>query len=135
MQITAQIHKGKYFTQVIPYTLDLESLGHQYQEYERLMDHWHKTLPISILDVQYEDVVDDLPSHVHRLLEYCELPFEQACIDFHQTERAVKTSSSEQVRKPIYRSALAYWENFGELLDPLRNALGDLLTDTTNKTQ
>jgi tetratricopeptide (TPR) repeat protein len=105
------------------FTYDLEDLGRYYRDYERLMEHWHKVLPGRILDVQYEDVVDDLPTHVNRLLDYCELPFEEACVNFHQTERAVKTSSSEQVRKPIYRSALAYWKNFDELLDPLKQAL------------
>ncbi|WP_019528146.1 tetratricopeptide repeat-containing sulfotransferase family protein [Dasania marina] len=109
------------------FTYDLTDLGLYYHDYDRLMQHWHKVLPGKILDVQYEEVVDDLPSHVTRLLDYCELPFEENCINFHQTERAVKTSSSEQVRKPIYRSALAYWQNFGDLLDPLQTALGDVL--------
>ncbi|MCR8923040.1 sulfotransferase [Dasania sp. GY-MA-18] len=107
------------------FTYDLTDLGLYYRDYERLMQHWHNVLPGKILDVQYEDVVDDVASHVQRLLEYCELPFEQACVDFHQTQRAVKTSSSEQVRKPIYRSALAYWQNFGDLLDPLQEALSE----------
>ena len=111
---------GQYFT------YDLTDLGLYYRDYDRLMKHWHQVLPGKILDVQYEEVVDDLPSHVTRLLDSMDLPFEESCINFHKTERAVKTSSSEQVRKPIYRSALAYWENFEELLDPLKEALGDL---------
>ena len=90
------------------------------------MQHWHKVLPGRILDVQYEEVVDDLETHVRRLLDYCELPFEESCVNFHQTQRAVKTASSEQVRKPIYRSALAYWKNFEDELKPLKDVLGEL---------
>ncbi len=111
------------------FTYSLEDLGHYYTDYRRLMDHWHREFPGRILDVQYEDVVDDLDSHVHRLLDFCELEFEEACLKFHQTKRAVKTSSSEQVRKPIYRSALAYWKNFEQELQPLREILGELVTD------
>ena len=114
---------GQYFT------YDLEDLGLYYRDYDRLMKHWHQVLPGKILDVQYEEVVDDLPSHVSRLLDYMDLPFEESCVNFHKTERAVKTSSSEQVRKPIYRSALAYWENFEELLDPLKESLGNLIEE------
>lgn len=111
------------------FTYDLEDLGHYYKDYDRLMAHWHKILPGRILDVQYEMVVDDLESQVHRLLDYCGLPFEIGCIEFHKTQRAVKTSSSEQVRKPIYKSAVAYWENFGDKLDPLKAVLGDLFVE------
>lgn len=108
------------------FTYDLEDLGHYYRDYHRLMQHWHHVLPGRVLDVYYEQVVDDLESHVHRLLDYCGLEFEESCLNFHETKRAVKTSSSEQVRKPIYRSALAYWKNFEEELTPLKNVLGDL---------
>lgn len=108
------------------FTYDLEDLGHYYNDYQRLMQHWHQQFPGRIIDVQYESVVDDLETHVHRLLDFCGLEFEEACLNFHQTKRAVKTSSSEQVRKPIYRSALAYWKNFEEQLQPLQKILGDL---------
>ncbi len=111
------------------FTYDLEDLGHYYRDYDRLMQHWHQVLPGRILDVHYEQVVDDLESHVHRLLDYCGLEFEENCINFHQTQRVVKTSSSEQVRKPIYRSALAYWKNFEEELEPLKKVLGELAED------
>lgn len=115
--------KGQHFT------YDLEDLGHYYVDYHRLMQHWHRVLPGRILDVQYEDVVDDLDGHVSRLLNYCQLEFEDACVNFHETKRAVKTSSSEQVRKPIYRSALSYWKNFEDELQPLKTILGDLAAD------
>lgn len=111
------------------FTYSLEDLGHYYNDYHRLMQHWHKEFPENILDVQYESVVDDLDSNVRRILDFCDLEFEQSCLNFHETKRAVKTSSSEQVRQPIYRSALAYWKNFEEELQPLREILGDLVTD------
>ncbi|MGH1373138.1 MAG: tetratricopeptide repeat-containing sulfotransferase family protein [Cellvibrionaceae bacterium] len=110
------------------FTYSLEDLGHYYNDYHRLMLHWHKVFPGRILDVQYESVVDDLENNVRRVLDFCGLEFEQGCVNFHETKRAVKTSSSEQVRKPIYRSALAYWKNFETELEPLRKVLGDLAT-------
>ncbi|GAB3111588.1 tetratricopeptide repeat protein [Aestuariicella hydrocarbonica] len=111
------------------FTYDLEDLGHYYRDYHRLMQHWHQVLPGRVLDVHYEQVVDDLDSHVRRLLDYCGLEFEENCLNFHETKRVVKTSSSEQVRKPIYRSALAYWKNFETELEPLRKVLGELVED------
>ena len=107
------------------FTYDLEDLGHYYRDYDRLMSHWSMLFPGRILNVQYERVVSDLPAQVRRLLDFCDLPFESNCVDFHLTNRAVRTASSEQVRQPIYRSALAYWENFGDLLQPLATVLGD----------
>lgn len=109
------------------FTYSLEDLGHYYKDYHRLMQHWHKQFPGKILDIQYEAVVDDLETNVRRLLDFCDLEFEEACLNFHQTKRAVKTSSSEQVRKPIYRSALAYWKNFDEQLQPLQRILDDII--------
>jgi len=111
------------------FTYSLEDLGHYYNDYHRLMKHWHQVFPGQILDVQYESVVDDLETNVRRVLDFCDLDFEESCLKFHETKRVVKTSSSEQVRKPIYRSALAYWKNFEEELQPLRAILGDLVTD------
>lgn len=111
------------------FTYDLEDLGHYYQDYHRLMQHWHSVLPGRILDVHYEQVVDDVENHVDRLLDFCGLEFEESCVQFHETKRAVKTSSSEQVRTPIYRSALDYWKNFEEELKPLKAVLGELAED------
>ena len=92
------------------------------------MHHWDAVLPGEILRVQYEDVIDDLEAQVRRLLDFCDLPFEQACVDFHQTKRAVRTASSEQVRQPIYTSGVEQWRHFEPHLDPLKAALGDALT-------
>jgi hypothetical protein len=79
------------------------------------------------LHVQYEDVVNDFETQVRRLLHYCGLPFEEACLSFYKTERAVRTPSSEQVRQPIYRGGIDQWKNFESHLDPLKDALGEVL--------
>ena len=88
------------------------------------MDHWNRVLPGKILRVNYEETVADLETQVRRVLAFCDLPFEQACLDFHQTRRSVRTASSEQVRQPIFTSGLEYWKAFDPWLDPLREALG-----------
>jgi glutamate mutase epsilon subunit len=93
------------------------------------MDHWDDVLPGKVLLVRYEEVVADLEGQVRRLLDFCGLPFEDACLNFHQTERAVRTASSEQVRQPIYQSGVDQWEKFSEFLGPLRNVLGPELAD------
>jgi len=112
------------FGQGQEFSYGLAQIGNYYKEYVELMDHWDRVLPGFVLRVQHEDVVDDLESQVHRLLEFCELPFEEACLDFHKTDRSVRTPSSEQVRQPIYRSGLEQWRHFEPWLDPLKEALG-----------
>ncbi|MGI9237528.1 MAG: sulfotransferase family protein, partial [Woeseiaceae bacterium] len=102
-------------------------IGTYYRDYVGLMDHWDEVLPGKILRVQYEDVVEDLETEVRRILDYCGLPFEEACLNFHETERSVRTPSSEQVRQSIYTSGLAHWRNFEPWLDPLKTALGPTL--------
>lgn len=108
------------------FTYGQEEMGRYYKGYTELMSHWDKVLPGKILRVQYEDVVDDLETQVKRILDYCGLPFEDSCLTFHKTVRAVKTPSSEQVRQPIYKSGLEQWKNFEPYLDPLKEALGHL---------
>ena len=110
------------------FSYDLGDIGHYYRSYVEVMDHWDKELPGQILRVQYEDVIDDLETQVRRILDYCGLPFEQACIDFYKSKRAVRTPSSEQVRQPIYKSGMDQWQNFEPFLDPLKKALGPALT-------
>ena len=109
------------------FTYSLEDCGQYYQDYVTLMDHWDSVLPGKVLRVQYEDVVADSESQVRRILDYCGLPFEQACVDFYQTERSVRTPSSEQVRQPIFKGGLDQWRNFEPWLDPLKTALGPVL--------
>ena len=106
------------------FTYGQEEIGHYYRDYVGLMDHWDRVLPGKVLRVNYEAVVSNLEDEVRRLLDFCELPFEEACIHFHQTERAVRTASSEQVRQPLFTSGLDQWTHCSEFLDPLRAALG-----------
>jgi len=105
------------------FSYGLEEIGRYYKGYVELMDHWEKVLPGKILRVQHEDVVEDLETQVRRILEFCGLPFEKACLDFYKTDRAVNTPSSEQVRQPIYKSGLDQWRNFEPYLGPLKAAL------------
>lgn len=107
------------------FSYDLADLGRYYRDYVELMDHWDAVLPGKVLRVQYEDVVGDLETQVRRLLDYCGLEFEPACLSFHRTDRAVRTPSSEQVRQPIFQSGLDYWRNYETWLAPLKEALGD----------
>jgi hypothetical protein len=79
--------------------------------------------------VIYEDVVNDTEGEVRRLLDHCGLPFEEGCLNFHQNDRAVRTVSSEQVRRPIFRDGLDQWRNYEEWLGPLKTALGPTLDD------
>ena len=110
------------------FSYGLREIGNYYRQYETLMAHWDRVLPGFVLRVQHEDVVDDLEGQVRRLLDFCGLPFEQACLDYHNTERSVRTPSSEQVRRPIYRDGLEQWRRFEPWLAPLKDALGkDLL--------
>jgi hypothetical protein len=91
------------------------------------MEHWDAVLPGRVLRVYHEDVVNDLEGSVRRVLEFCELPFEPACLEFHRTERSIRTASSEQVRQPIFREGLDQWKNYERWLGPLKDALGDAL--------
>ena len=111
------------------FTYGLEEVGRYYCDYVDLMDHWDRVLPGKVLRVRYEDVVADLEPLVRRILDFCGLPFEDACLRFHETRRAVRTASSEQVRKPIFTSGVDQWEHFSAYLDPLRSILGpDLIS-------
>ncbi|MFQ6004559.1 MAG: sulfotransferase, partial [Woeseia sp.] len=115
------------FAQGKKQSYDLQELGEYYLQYRRVMDHWDEVLPDRILRVQYEDVVNDLEAQVRRILGYCELPWEDACLNFFESERAVNTASAEQVREPIYKDAVGYWRNYepqlGELLEVLAPVL------------
>jgi len=110
------------------FTYGLEQIGRYYRDYVELMRHWQSVLPGRILHVQYEDVVADLDGQVRRMLDFCGLPFEEACVEFHKTDRAVRTASSEQVRRPIYKEGVEQWRHFEPWLDPLKEALGPALT-------
>jgi tetratricopeptide (TPR) repeat protein len=110
------------------FTYSVDDIARYYRTYLELMEHWDAALPDRVLRVHHEDVVANLETSVRRILDYCGLPFEQACIDFHETKRSVRTPSSEQVRQPIYRDGLDQWRNYEAWLGPLQDALGDALT-------
>jgi len=112
---------GQEFTYSVP------DIARYYRTYLDLMRHWDTVLPGRILRVQHEDVVDDLEGNVRRVLDFCGLEFEPACVEFHKTERSIRTASSEQVRRPIFREGLDQWQNFAPWLGPLEQALGDAL--------
>lgn len=109
------------------FTYGIEGVARYYRTYLELMRHWDAVLPGRILRVWYEDVVDDLEGNVRRILEFCGLDFEPACVEFYKTERSVRTASSEQVRQPIFRDGLFQWRNYEPWLGPLRDSLGDAL--------
>lgn len=101
------------------FSYDLTDLGEYCLQYLRMMDHWRQALPGRILTVQYEELVTDFENQARRLLDHCELPWEDACVRFYETERPVRTASSEQVRQPIYTDALNFWRNYERHLDEL----------------
>jgi len=108
------------------FTYGLHEVGNYYADYVRLMEHWNAVLPGKVLRVRHEDVLDDIEGQVAPMLDYLGLPFEEACLEFHQTERAVRTASSEQVRQPINRAGQGAWEPYDQWLGELRQALGGL---------
>lgn len=109
------------------FTYGQRRIGRYYRDYLALMDHWDTVLPGRVLRVNYEEMVTDTENQVRRLLDYCQLPYEPGCLDFHRSSRAVRTASSEQVRQPIYQSGMAQWRPFSQWLGPLREALGPVL--------
>ena len=106
------------------FTYGLDEVGRYYRAYVDLMAHWDAVLPGKVLRVQHEDVVADLEGQVKRILSFCDLPFEENCVAFHKTKRAVRTASSEQVRQPINTKGLDVWRDFDPYLDALKTALG-----------
>ena len=106
------------------FTYDLDDLADFYLGYRSLMQHWHEVLPGQVLDFRLEELIRDQEAQTRRLLDHCGLPWDDACLDFHRTARAVRTASSEQVRQPLYDSSVDYWRRFREQLSPLLDALG-----------
>ena len=115
--------KGQHFT------YDMSELADYYRKYHETMQHWHRVLPGKVLDVHYEETVTDLETQVRRILAHCGLPFEEGCVRFHETDRPVKTASSEQVRQPIYTGALGYWRRYDRHLGVWKQELADILDD------
>jgi len=111
---------SKLFTEGNFHTYDLAELGRYYRHYQGLMAHWHQVLPPGrILDVAYEDIVADLEGEARRIMAHCGLPWDARCLDFHSTERVVRTASAAQVRRPIYASSVGRRRAYQSMLGPL----------------
>lgn len=119
---------SKLFTNGQHFTYDLAELGRYYRRYCRLMTHWQSVIPAdAILNVTYENVVDDLEGQARRLIRYCGLPWDDRCLSFYKTSRIVKTASAISVRKPVFRSSLQRWRKYGAGIQALLDELGDLI--------
>ena len=117
----------QHFARGQAFSYSLDDMGRYYADYVRAMAHLDRVQPGAVHRVIYENMVDDTETEVRRLLAYCGVEFEESCLSFHETERAVRTASSEQVRQPIYRDGTEAWKAFDSYLDPLRAALGPVL--------
>jgi tetratricopeptide (TPR) repeat protein len=118
----------QHFARGQAFSYDLEDMGRYYADYVRLGAHFDEVLPGFVHRVIYERMIEDTETEIRALLDFCGLPFEEACLRFHETERAIRTPSSEQVRRPIFREGAETWLNFEPFLDPLKAALGDVLS-------
>lgn len=118
----------QHFARGQSFAYALEDLGSYYRDYVALMHHFDAVLPGRVHRVLYENMVADTENEVRQLLEHCGLGFEAACLRFYDTERAVRTASSEQVRQPIFTTGLEQWRHYEPWLDPLKSALGSVLT-------
>jgi tetratricopeptide (TPR) repeat protein len=117
----------QHFARGQAFSYDLTDIGRYYADYVALMDHFDTVLPGRVHRVIYEAMIEDPEGQIRALLDHCGLPFEAACLSFHENDRAVRTASSEQVRRPIFKDAVEHWQNFESNLDPLKQALGECL--------
>lgn len=117
----------QHFARGQHFTYGLDDIGRYYRDYVELMAHFDAVLPGRVHRVIYETLVDDTESEVRRLLDYCGLPFDERCLRFYENDRAVRTASSEQVRRPIYREGVDHWQHYESWLEPLKHALGPVL--------
>lgn len=118
-----------HFSEAHGYNTDLEKLGLYYREYDRLMAHWKSVLPLKMMDLSYEDMISDQEGMSRTLISFLDLPWDEACLRFHETERTVQTPSRWQVRQPIYRSSVKRWKRYERHLGPLKQALGTLFRE------
>ena len=115
----------KLFKDDMPHSYDFGELGRYYKKYEELMAHWDEVLPPGLIKtIVYEEVVDNVETCARELLEFLNLPWDPACLSFHESDRPVKTASVTQVRKPVYRTSIEKWRRYGERMQPLVDALG-----------
>jgi hypothetical protein len=104
-----------------PFAWDLVEIGHYWRQYDRLWRHWQQVLPVPIVEVQYEQLVERPDEEIRRMIDRCGLPWDERCLDFHRTHRPVITTS--QVRRPIYRDAVQHWRHYARHLQPLEKAI------------
>ena len=109
----------QYFAKGQHFTYDLDDIARYYKDYVRLMDYWNKLFPDEIFTIQYEQIIENPNDRISDLLEFCNVKFEDNCLNFHKSKRAVKTASSEQVRQPMYKTGINYWRNYIKHLDIL----------------
>ncbi len=118
---------SNYFTEFAAgqtHSYSLESMALVYKAYQELMEHWKAVLPIPILDVRYEELIADPRTQVEKILDFCGLEWEDACLNFHQSKRLATTASYDQVRRPLYKSSVARWKNYERHLEPVSRILG-----------
>jgi tetratricopeptide (TPR) repeat protein len=120
------------FTAGSQYAFELTDLGEFYRAYLRLMRYWRDTLDVSLFEIDYEELVLNPETHVQRLLDYCDLPWDPACLNFHRSKRIVSTASYQQVRRPMYSSSVGRWKNYEAQLAPLIEVLSDDLMQVAN---
>jgi tetratricopeptide (TPR) repeat protein len=118
----------QHFARGQAFSYGLEDIGRYYADYVELMAHFDAVLPGRVHRVVYEAMIEDPEREIRALLNYCGLPFEESCLNFHENDRAVRTASSEQVRRPIFKDAVEHWQNYESWLDPLKSALGPVLS-------
>ncbi|KQZ18888.1 sulfotransferase [Caulobacter sp. Root1472] len=118
----------QHFARGQNFSYGLEDIGRYYADYVELMAHVDAVLPGRVHRVIYESMIEDPEREIRALLSYCGLPFEESCLNFHENDRAVRTASSEQVRRPIFKDAVEHWQNYESWLDPLKTALGPVLS-------
>jgi len=111
----------QYFAKGQHFTYDLDDIARYYKDYLRLMDFWNSLYPDAIYTAQYENIISNPETEIKSLLNYCNVDFEDSCLEFYKSNRPVKTASSEQVRQPIYKSGLDYWKNYSDNLTILTN--------------
>ncbi len=116
------------FAHGLSFSYDLRHLGLVYRQYIRLMEHWHRFLPLPILDVQYENLVADQEAQSRRIVEFCDLPWDETCLHFHEQQREVRTASFWQVRQPLYTDSAGRWRAYADHIGPLIHRLGELAT-------
>ena len=115
----------QYFAKGQHFTYDLDDIARYYKDYLRLMDFWNELFPREIFTINYEDIINNPNKKIRELLNFCNVEFENSCLDFHKSKRPVKTASSEQVRQPMYKTGLDYWKNYRNNLDILINHFQD----------